>query len=86
METVKTIRFPRWKIGVIFAVIQWLVICLIALITKEETVTVPYLLYALYAVIGGILYILLSWFFGDKTKNIQVDIKAESEQEKGETK
>ncbi len=78
---VKYTRFPRWKAGVLFAVILWLLIAVEVLIihpiNRFESISEG----AAYAVMGGVLYVVFSWFMGEKTKSMKIEVPEEKTSE-----
>lgn len=73
--------FPRWKAGVIFAVLQWLASSVLVLILHPTSDRFENIIEAgIYAVAAGILYVLFTWFIGEKMKTVKVDVPVAEEQ------
>lgn len=78
---VKYKSFPRWKAGVIFAVLQWLASSVLVLILHPTSGRFENIIEAgIYAVAAGILYVLFTWFIGEKMKTVKVDVPVAEEQ------
>lgn len=77
----KYTRFPRWKAGVLFAVILWLLIAVEVLIIHPINRFESIVEGAVYAVMGGVLYIVFSWFMGEKMKSVKVEVSEEKTSE-----
>lgn len=73
--------FPRWKAGVIFAVLQWFASSVLVLILHPTSDRFENIIEAgIYAVAAGILYVLFTWFIGEKMKTVKVDVPVAEEQ------
>ncbi|MDO5342644.1 MAG: hypothetical protein Q4F69_09370 [Bacteroidia bacterium] len=77
---VKYKSFPRWKAGVIFAVIQWLISAVIVLVLHPTSGRFENIIEAgIYAAASGILYFFFTWFIGEKMKTVEVEIPTTEE-------
>lgn len=77
----KYTRFPRWKAGVLFAVILWLLITVEVLIFHPADRFKPIVEGVIYSVMGGALYVVFSWFMGEKTKSVKIEVPEEKTSE-----
>lgn len=67
-------NFPRWKAGVIFAVLQWLASSVLVLILHPTSDRFENIIEAgIYAIAAGVLYVLFTWFIGEKMKTVKCD-------------
>lgn len=77
---VKYKNFPRWKAGVIFAVLQWFASSVLVLILHPTSDRFENIIEAgIYAVAAGILYVLFTWFIGEKMKTVKVEVPVAEE-------
>ncbi|MCQ2322946.1 MAG: hypothetical protein MJZ47_04925 [Bacteroidales bacterium] len=74
-------NFPRWKAGVIFAFLQWFASSVLVLILHPTSDRFENIIEAgIYAIAAGILYVLFTWFIGEKMKTVKVDVPVAEEQ------
>lgn len=74
--------FPRWKAGVIFAVIQWFASAIIVMILHPTSGRFENIIEAgIYALAAGILYVVFTWFIGEKMKTVKVEIPEDNKEE-----
>ncbi len=67
-------NFPRWKAGVIFAFLQWFASSVLVLILHPTSDRFENIIEAgIYAIAAGILYVLFTWFIGEKMKTVKGD-------------
>lgn len=67
-------NFPRWKAGVIFAFLQWFASSVVVLILHPTSDRFENIIEAgIYAIAAGILYVLFTWFIGEKMKTVKGD-------------
>ena len=72
--------FPRWKAGVIFAVLQWLASSVLVLILHPTSGRFENIIEAgIYAIAAGVLYVLFTWFIGEKMKTVKVEVPVPEE-------
>ncbi|MCQ2317597.1 MAG: hypothetical protein MJZ90_01570 [Bacteroidales bacterium] len=73
-------NFPRWKAGVIFAVLQWLASSVLVLILHPTSDRFENIIEAgIYAIAAGVLYVLFTWFIGEKMKTVKVEVPVAEE-------